>query len=77
MVLIAIERFFSSFKKNYSYYLFFKKGTLSMRIILIILIMGLSITQGCSKIRNDASMMLCTSLETNPNLCTETVSENY
>ena len=48
-----------------------------MRIILIILIMGLSITQGCSKIRNDASMMLCTSLETNPNFCSKTVSENY
>ena len=48
-----------------------------MRLILIILIIGLSITQGCSKIKNDASMMLCTSLETNPNFCTETVSENY
>ena len=77
MVLIATERFFSSLEKNCCYHLFFQKGILSMRIILIILIIGLSITQGCSKIKNDATMMLCTSLETNPNFCTETVSENY
>ncbi len=32
---------------------------------------------GCSKIKDDASMLICTSLETNPNLCTETVSKNY
>ena len=32
---------------------------------------------GCSKIKDDASMLVCTSLETNPNLCAETVSKNY
>ncbi len=46
------------------------------RISIIFLII-LNIFQGCGKVTNDASMMLCTSLETNPNLCTETVSKNY
>ena len=48
-----------------------------MRILLAIFILILSLNLGCSKIRNDASMLLCTSLETNPNFCSETVSQNF
>ena len=43
---------------------------------LIFLILGI-VFFGCSKIKDDASMLVCTSLETNPNLCAETVSKNY
>ena len=48
-----------------------------MRILLATFILILGLNLGCSKIRNDASMLLCTSLETNPNFCSETVSQNY
>jgi len=44
--------------------------------ILILVIITLC-NFGCSKIRNDATMVLCTSFETNPNLCSKTISENY
>lgn len=45
------------------------------KIIIIILITLLNF--GCSKIRNDAAMMICSSLETNPHLCSETIAKNY
>ena len=48
-----------------------------MKKNIFILIIITFINFGCSKIRNDASMLLCTSLETNPNLCSETISRNY
>lgn len=45
------------------------------RILILIIITLLNI--GCSKIRDDATMVLCTSLETNPHLCSKTISKNY
>ncbi|MFL2801645.1 MAG: hypothetical protein ACJ0DD_02640 [Paracoccaceae bacterium] len=45
------------------------------KIIIIILITLLNF--GCSKIRNDAAMIICSSLETNPYLCSKTVDKNY
>mgnify|MGYP001368611118 FL=1 len=44
--------------------------------ILIMIIISL-FNIGCSKIRDDATMVLCTSLETNPNVCSKTISKNY
>ena len=41
-----------------------------MKKNIFILIIITFINFGCSKIRNDASMLLCTSLETNPNFNT-------
>ena len=45
------------------------------RILTLIIITLLNI--GCSKIRDDATMVLCSSLETNPHLCSKTISKNY
>ena len=58
------------------HYLIFKKGH-KMYIKLPIFLIISIVFFGCSKIKDDASMLICTSLETNPNLCTETVSKNY
>ena len=45
------------------------------RILILIMITLFNI--GCSKIRYDATMVLCTSLETNPKLCSKTIYKNY
>ena len=45
------------------------------KILILIIITLFNIS--CSKIRDDATMVLCTSLETNPNLCSKTISKNY
>ena len=45
------------------------------RILILIIITLFNIS--CSKIRNDVTMTLCSSLETNPHLCSKTISKNY
>ena len=45
------------------------------KILILIIITLFNI--GCSKIIDDATMVLRTSLETNPNLCSKTISNNY
>ena len=47
-----------------------------MKKLLIAYLIVLLFNTSCSKIRNDTTMMLCTSLETNPNLCSKTISKN-
>ena len=56
--------------KNYG-----KRSIMKKKILILIIITLFNI--GCSKIRDDATMVLCTSLETNPNLCSKTISKNY
>ena len=52
-----------------------KRSIMNKKILILIMIALFNI--GCSKIRDDATMVLCTSLETNPNLCSKTISKNY
>ena len=47
-----------------------------MKKLLIASLIIILFNTNCSKIRNDTTMMLCTSLETNPNLCSKTISKN-
>ncbi len=47
-----------------------------MKKLLIACLIVILFNTNCSKIRNDTTMMLCTSLETNPNLCSKTISKN-
>ncbi len=47
-----------------------------MKKLLIAYFIIILFNTNCSKIRNDTTMMLCTSLETNPNLCSKTISKN-
>ncbi len=47
-----------------------------MKKLLIAYLIIILFNTNCSKIRNDTTMMLCTSLETNPNLCSKTISKN-
>ena len=47
-----------------------------MKKLLIAYLIVLLFNTNCSKIRNDTTMMLCTSLETNPKLCSKTISKN-
>lgn len=47
-----------------------------MKKLLIAYLIVILFNTNCSKIRNDTTMMLCTSLETNPNLCSKTISKN-
>ena len=47
-----------------------------MKKILVAYLIVILCNTNCSKIRNDTTMMLCTSFETNPNLCSKTISKN-
>jgi len=47
-----------------------------MKKLLIAYLVVVLFNTNCSKIRNDTTMMLCTSLETNPKLCSKTISKN-
>ena len=47
-----------------------------MKKLLIAYLIVILFNTNCSKIRNDTTMMLCTSLETNPQLCSKKKKKN-
>ena len=53
------------------------KRKVTMKFYIFFITLSIISCAGCSKLANDASLLMCSGLETNPNFCAETISKNY